>query len=249
MTVVLSYGGGRQTVAICVLVARGILPKPDRIVMADTGRERPGTWAYLAAHVQPLLSPLGLKVEVIPPAAPDPDVWSNGGDIIIPVYTEAGKFSSFCSGTWKRDRVNSYLSGRGGGEKWIGFSVEEGKRIRKALRSDGRSGWQLRFPLAELCLTTPDCLRLVVEYGLPQPAVSACWMCPNQRNSEWREIKTDADLWAKACEMDESLRVDDIEGGGTGVYLHHSRVPLRTADIDAPDGAIARQCGLGTCFV
>jgi hypothetical protein len=32
---VLNYGGGRQTVAICILIARGILPKPDRIVIAE----------------------------------------------------------------------------------------------------------------------------------------------------------------------------------------------------------------------
>ena len=249
MATVLSYGGGRQTTAMCVLIARGVLPRPDRIVMADTGRERPSTWAYLAAHVQPMLSPLGLAVEIVSPANGEPCVHSNAGDLIIPAFTATSKFASFCSGTWKRDRVNSYLSGGGGGEKWIGFAVDEGRRIRKALGSDGRSGWKLRFPLAELCLTTADCLRLVVAHGLPEPAVSSCWMCPNQRNSEWRQIRVDAELWAKACEMDEQIRADDLASGGDGIWLHHSRVPLREADLDAPDGEAARQCGLGMCFV
>src|SRR5205823_5953839 len=44
---VLAYGGGTQTVGMCLLVGTGSLPRPDRIVMADTGREVRSTFAYL----------------------------------------------------------------------------------------------------------------------------------------------------------------------------------------------------------
>lgn len=253
MNSVLSYGGGRQTIAICVLIARGVLPRPDRIVMADTGRENPTTWEYLAAHVRPMLLPLGLVVEVVPPTSPSPDVWSKAGDPIIPVFTETGKYSAFCSGTWKRDRVNSYLSksGERGGEKWLGFALDEGKRIRRAAESDGRSGWKLRFPLTELMLTTEGCLALISSAGYPPPSVSSCWMCPHKRNAEWRAIRDSyPDRFEDACLMDEELRAEDIERGGSGVWLHHSRTPLRAANLDTAESAtLTRQCGLGMCFV
>ena len=37
--IVWSFGGGVQSVAILVLVAEGKLPKPECVVMSDTGRE------------------------------------------------------------------------------------------------------------------------------------------------------------------------------------------------------------------
>ena len=56
-----SYGGGTQSVAIAVLVARGRLPRPELIVMADTGHERQRTWEYTARHVQQIV-----KMRLIP---------------------------------------------------------------------------------------------------------------------------------------------------------------------------------------
>jgi hypothetical protein len=41
---ILSYGGGIQTIAMCVLVAQDRLERPDAIIVADTGREMPTTW-------------------------------------------------------------------------------------------------------------------------------------------------------------------------------------------------------------
>ena len=64
MTTVFSYGGGRQTASIACLIVQGIYPRPDRIVMADTGRENRSTWDYLAKHVQPMLATVGMQVEI-----------------------------------------------------------------------------------------------------------------------------------------------------------------------------------------
>jgi 3'-phosphoadenosine 5'-phosphosulfate sulfotransferase (PAPS reductase)/FAD synthetase len=102
---VLNYGGGRQTVAICLLIAKGILPKPDRIVMADTGRENPTTFEYLDKYVQPLLREHGMQVEIAPRSLAKVDLHSHKGDLLIPAFTKTGKLSAFCSGEWKRDVV------------------------------------------------------------------------------------------------------------------------------------------------
>src|SRR5690242_16471812 len=59
-----SYGGGTQTLAIAILIALGKLPKPDLIVMADTGDEATETWEYTITHVLPLFDALGLVLEI-----------------------------------------------------------------------------------------------------------------------------------------------------------------------------------------
>ena len=64
MSIVMSYGGGKQTVAMVTLVLEGKLQKPDVIVMADTGREVQTTFEYLNRVVQPALKAIGLQVEI-----------------------------------------------------------------------------------------------------------------------------------------------------------------------------------------
>ena len=246
MQTVLSYGGGRQTVAMCVLIVRGVLPKPDRIVMADTGREASSTWDYLSDHVQPLLASVGLSVEVAPHSLATVDLYAHNGDLLLPVYTESGKLPGYCSSEWKRDVVARHLraSGATSGEMWIGFALDEGRRIR----AQERHGWARRYPLRESMLTTAGCVEVVKRHGMPEPPISSCWLCPNRRNEEW--LRLTPDEFEQACRSDEELRAEDMERGGSGVWLHHSRKPLREADLTVREKAgTVRQCGLGMCFV
>src|SRR6188768_436164 len=83
---VMSYGGGRQTIAMAILVARGILPAPDRIVIADTGREAASTWTYMNTYVQPLLDASGLTVERAPHKLATVDLYGLNGDLLIPAF-------------------------------------------------------------------------------------------------------------------------------------------------------------------
>ncbi len=76
-------------------------------------------------------------------------------------------------------------------------------------------------------------------------------MCPNLANEEWRQLRDYSPAnFESACVVDEEVRAEDLAGGGSGVWIHHSRVPLRQADLDVEDRkGPARQCGLGMCFV
>lgn len=250
VTQILSYGGGRQTVAICCLVADGVLPRPDRIVMADTGREAATTWAYLASYVRPMLAEIGMVVEIAPRSLATVDLHGKNGDLLLPVYTATGKFRGWCSGEWKREVRNRYLRSKGvvGGDLWIGYALDERERISRMLASNRAEPYDKRFPLAELMLATRDAVELVQRRGLPEPPHSSCWCCPHRRNAEWRRLRDEAPHeFEMACDLDDELRADDPEHA---VYLHHSRVPLRLADLDAPDSREpSRQCGLGMCFV
>jgi hypothetical protein len=242
---ILNYGGGQATVAACVLVAQGKLPRPNRIVIADTGREKTSTWDYLTEVMEPFLAHYGLKVEIAPRSLAYVDLYSHQGTLLIPVYTPTGKFSAYCSGEWKASVVTRYLRQQGikSHTSWIGFTLDEQRRIKS---HEGR-----KYPLVDLMLTKQDCKNIITDAGLPMPYPSACWMCPNQRDSEWRDVRDNyPDDWEAACQLDEAIREEDIASGRDGVWLHKSRVPLREADLDQPDEDYAdRQCGLGMCMI
>jgi hypothetical protein len=247
---VLNYGGGFQTIAAAILIKRGVLPRPDRIVCADTGREARSTWDYLDAYTRPLLATVGLAVEVAPHSLATVDLYAHNGDLLLPVFTETGKFSAYCSGEWKKAVVQRYLRGQGVGPatvvtNWIGYAWDERRRIRD---NHGEGCWLRRFPLVELGLTKADCRVIIADEGLPTPVSSSCWMCPHRSNAEWRHVRDNLpEQWQEAIALDEAIREDDQRHA---VYLHQSRIPLWRADLDAADRKEPnRQCSLGLCMV
>ena len=163
MSEILSYGGGTQTVAMCLLVMRGLLPKPDAIIAADTGREMPTTWAYANEHMQPRMAAMGLALHIAPHSLATVDLYAHNGDLLVPTYTATGKLQTYCSNEWKARVVERYarrvLNLPKPYVNWIGFSLDEAKRVK------GHGG--RRYPLLDLHLTRADCLRIIADAGLP----------------------------------------------------------------------------------
>jgi hypothetical protein len=241
--VILNYGGGRQSVAICVLIAQGALPMPDRIVMARVAREYPRTFEYLDAHTQPLLARVGAKVEVIDPDSRVPGDYyqyadgSLGTTPLTPGWTATqGRLPALCSGHWKRDLIHRWLRAQGYGpkrpiEQWIGFSVEERRRAKGASRVQ----WiRLGYPLlTRVPLRAEHCVRIVERAGLPLPKKSRCYDCANQSSADWREMRDeDPELFQLAVRRDHALRLRDPEHN---LYLHHGGVPLDQASLEDRD--------------
>jgi hypothetical protein len=244
-----SSGGGVQSTAIAVLVAQGRLPKPDAIVIADTGREQSAVWAYLEAHVQPLLATVGLRVEIAPHSLATVDLYGKNRDVLIPAFTRTGKLPTYCSNEWKRRVVLRYLRQQGYGprrpvETWIGISLDEADRMKP---SD--TAWQsLSYPLIDLApMTRQACYGVVASAGLPKPPRSSCWMCPHHTNAEWRQIRDHAPKdWQRALALERSLQAQDA-----GLSLHRSGQPLGEAPIDEDQRQLSfalEECG-GVCFL
>lgn len=269
MVEILNYGGGRQTVAECILVKRGLLSKPDRVVIADTGRENQSTWDYLEEVTKPLLASVGLAVEIAPRSLAYVDLYGHNGDLLLPVYTKDGKLSSFCSDEWKASVIKRYLHLGELGYKsaeiatmpqmnikqvmkkridtkfvnWIGFAWDERSRIKV---TEGK-----RFPLCDKMLTKSDCIDIIQSEGVPLPSPSSCWICPHKHNWQWRILRDKyPNDFEQACLLDEQIRAWDIEQGNSGVWIHESRMPLRSANLEAEDRkGLVRQCGLGLCMI
>ncbi len=239
----LSYGGGIQSVAMVVLVARGELSLPDAVVIADTGREIPNTFEYAREHVIPLLASVGLQLHVAGHELATVDLYAKNGDLLLPVFTQTGKLPGFCSSEWKARVVDRYvrrqLGWTGSYLTWIGYSLDERRRARP---DPAR-----RYPLLELSLTRADCERIIINAGLPLPSKSRCYMCPHQSPDEWMEVRADPELWKAAVEVDEEVAAWDDT-----VYLHQSRKRLRDLnddDMRIDDKVTYRQCGLGMCYL
>jgi PP-loop superfamily ATP-utilizing enzyme len=247
--VVFNYGGGRQTVAMCIMIAKGVLPKPDIIVIADTGRENPSTWEYLETHMRPLMREHGLEIHIASHELSKVDLHDRLGNLQLPVFTKTGKMKHFCSTEWKKRVVRRYLRQQGiaGGTQWLGLAFDEKKRwTRVHNRVD--KGYRILCPLVDLMINTQACLEIIKAANLPIPHHSSCFMCPNKRNAEWRHIKDNyPEEWQKAIEIDREIRLMDRENG---VFLHYSLKPLEEADLAPDEGdKVMQQCSLGVCFV
>lgn len=229
---------------MCLLIARGKLPRPDYAVIADTGREAQSTWDYLNERVGPFMErEVGLTIEIAPHSLATVDVYDSNGGPLMPLWTSGGQLRTFCSNEWKARVSQRYLRAKGikSATTWIGFSQEETHRPH----GTGTAPWFQRYPLRELMLTRFDCEDIIQAQGWPIPFKSACWMCPQHTNEEWRELRANQPVqFAMACDLDEELAENDERDG---VWLHHSRTRLRSADLDAVDRKYApRQCGLGS---
>lgn len=236
-----SFGGGTQSVALLVLVAQGELPKPERIVMADTRHEGSATWAYLDEIVRPLVARLGIPLDIVSEPKSGQWVFSTRDGVeymMLPAYTPTGKLSRpICSSRWKRRVINRHLRVMGYGSsrpvlQWLGMSFDELDRMKDS----GRKWIKTAYPLVDLRLRRDEAIERVRRFGLPTPPRSSCYFCPNRTNSEWLDLYRNwPDDWAKAVETDKEIRDWDIKRGESGLWLHRDRVPLDQVDLEQPD--------------
>ena len=255
---VFSTGGGTQSTAISALIIQGELPKPDLIVIADTGKEMPTTWEYLDAVVRPALRSIGLEVHRVKTCD-----WARervkgmftNDTLQIPAFSNItgnpSKLSAFCSSHWKQESINRYLSSafrltRSKYKKWIGFSLDETNRVLRMQKGNEWGAGLIRFPLVyDVPTKRQAAIKIVEKMGWPTPPRSRCWMCPNQSDYEWAEVKENhPKLFSEAIDMDESIRLRDPHA-----FLHSTIKPLREADLSKPDDLFSGSCPSGECFL
>lgn len=258
MIEVFSTGGGSQSCCISVMILQGKLPRPDFVIIADTGREMPTTWDYLDNVTRPAFAKVGLEIHRIKSsefAAP----WGRGlfatsGQLMVPAFSnltgEPSKLSAFCSGAWKGEAIDRWLSlthgiTRSKYRKWIGFSMDETTRILKMQKGKEYKGGLIRFPLVETFTRRHEAIKIVEEHGWPTPPRSRCFDCPNQSDMEWSEVKQDyPPLFQAAINRDEQIRETD-----KNAFLHSSVTPLKDANLDPSEDLFSAGCPSGECFL
>lgn len=245
--IVWSYGGGTQTAAIAVLILQGKLPRPDLVVMADTGREISSTWDYLRDVVQPALDGIGLTIDIAGHDLSNHDLWNSDDYLLIPAFTsqaDGGKLPTYCSNEWKQRVIRRHLRNQGVNDcdVWLGMSTDEIERIKPS----GAKWYRHAYPLIDLVPTSRvNCAALVVSFGWPAPPKSRCWMCPNQSPRMWADMRRELpDEFAKAVAFEEEIQERDQH-----LWLHRSMIPLTDAvDITDQQPSLFDGCDSGYCF-
>ena len=213
--VVVAYGMGVDSTAMLIgLHQRGI--RPDLILFADTGGEKPDTYLYAPIIRQWLRDVDFPQFEVVryqPPIAPYDSLfgecWKNN---TLPSL--AFRMKS-CSIKWKRVPQDRRV------QKWKPAIEcwEAGKRVRKLIGFDATENrrrygdrgndplYQHWYPLMDWQMDREACKRLIADAGLPVPVKSACFFCPASKRPELVELSTRyPDLHGRSLALESRYR-------------------------------------------
>lgn len=229
--VAVSFGGGVNSAAMVV----GMLERkerPDWILFADTGGERPETYAFLDTF-RGYLAKHDLALTVV----------SNGGrgqgatleenclmrhELPSLAYGFKG-----CSVKWKRQPMDRWLRDQpevsaawGRGElvtRCIGIDAGETKRAK--LPPDNK--WTYRYPLVEWGWDRAACVAACDRHGL-RPGKSSCFFCPAAKKAEIRDLATrHPDLFARAVAIERNAVTHTVRGlGRTWSWESYMRQPM-----------------------
>ena len=248
---VISLGAGVQSSVMALMAAEGLIkPMPDYAIFADTGWEPRGVYEHLTW----LETQLPFRVHRVQKRNLRDDILAGVNHTghafhSIPVFVRSpagvtGVAKRQCTTDYKLEPIFTGLRdllGLGYGQQipdrmwvelWIGISLDEVMRMKPS-----RNHWiEHYWPLIDHQMTRYQCMEWFAERHpdrtLPR---SACIGCPYRTNSEWADMKVrDVESWADAIMVDEALRsaVSTQRFDGE-VYLHRSRTPLATVNLDS----------------
>ncbi|MFD6434304.1 phosphoadenosine phosphosulfate reductase [Streptomyces venezuelae] len=238
-----SYGGGWQSTAALVLAARGELDYRT-FLMANVGddSEHPGTLRYLKHYALPYAAEHGIEMIVLDRIMKRTgerrtlyeDLTRPGSrSLKIPVRMSNGAPGTrSCTASFKIKVIGDELKRRGATAErpatvGIGISLDEIERANKR-RCEPHE--RIEYPLLERGIRRIDCARIIRSAGLPLPPKSACWFCPFKRPESWHDMRrTEPDLFAKACQLEDLLNERRDLLGKDHVYLTRFGQPLRKA--------------------
>lgn len=217
---VVAWGAGLNSTALVVgFVERGV--RPDLILFADTGGEKPQTYDYLDAF-RGYLGREGFPDLVVvrkPGRTLEEDCLDNE---FLPSL--AYGFKS-CSDKYKIRPQDAYVSrwepaircwdAGGKVRKAIGYDAGPRDRERARIRETRRYAFE--YPLIAWGWDRPACERAVVRSGLLVPEKSACFFCPATKKHELVELaRRHPDLTRRAVEMEAVARpnLETVKGLG-----------------------------------
>lgn len=247
------------------LSARGVLPKVDYAIFADTGWEPRAVYTHLDRLEREIAAPAGIPVLRVSAGNIRDDALNPGHRFAsMPLHIlnqdgRPGMGRRQCTSEYKikpiKTKVRELLGypyparipKDGFVEQWVGISTDE---FHRAKDSDVKY-MRNRHPLIDLNWTRSDCLRYLASLGMPDTPKSSCLGCPYHGNHQWRHLRDHSPTeWEDVVAFDAAIRKGNARANATGnrllgeAFLHRSRVPLDQAPIDhvtAAEWAAAQQ--------
>ncbi len=233
---IVNYGGGVDSTAMLIeFKRRGI--RPDVILFANTGNEKPRTYEYVRMFHRWLLANGMPGVMCVRRRKSRPSKTGPGYRTLEGNCLQNGTLPSLafrrpgCSLKWKVEPMDRWLSTwapavecwayGGKPRKAIGYDAgpKDSRRAVNRLEDDRFTYW---YPLREWGWTREDCEREILAEGLPLPPKSACYFCPASQKDEVRELAREQPLlFMRAIAMEDNARpnLQTIKGlGGCGSW-------------------------------
>jgi hypothetical protein len=240
-----SYGAGTNSTAMLIKAVEHKMPV-DLILFADTGGERPDTYAYrdlfsewMESHGYPAIITVRESVTL------EADCLRRKA---LPAIAYGFKT---CSQRWKNRPQERFIKNwHRAQEAWrkgekviklVGFDADEPHRANRA--SD--EGYQNRYPLIEWKMGREECIAAIQAAGLPLPGKSSCFYCPNMEDHEIRDLMLRyPDLAERARQMELNAELTDIKGlGRSFAWRHLMDFYDRQAEFDFSTVINREQCG------
>lgn len=208
--IMVSYGAGTNSTALLVETVRRGEPV-DAILFADTGGERPGTYAYaemfsawLVARGYPAI--IKIKKGGIPETL-EQNCLRNA---TLPSLAFGRKACSHKYKIEPQDKwANNWPPARAAwaeGQKvikLIGYDIDEPHRA--AIPESEKFAY--RYPLLEWGWGRDECVRAIAAAGLPQPGKSSCFFCPSMTKGEILQLRKEhPDLLIRALNIESNAK-------------------------------------------
>lgn len=212
---VVAYGAGVDSTAVLVGMAeRGV--RPDPILFADTGGEKPETYAYLPvmnAWLRSVDFPEIVVVRYAPVRAPYTTLEGKcEANETLPSLAFGGKS---CSLVFKKEPQNKFcrswapaVTAWAAGRKVVkAIGYDNGKADSRRSKIADDASYSYWYPLREWGWDREECKRRIAAAGLPLPMKSACWFCPASKKPEVDWLAAEhPDLFARAIAMEDLAR-------------------------------------------
>ena len=234
---IVSYGAGTNSTALLVEMVRRGEPC-GAIVFADTGGERPETYAYakmfsawLVVHGYPAIV----------------TVQNDGMHRTLEAECLTNKrlpsvvfgYKS-CSDKYKRRPFAKWLKAQALGDVTvcIGFDADEPHRADRGAASG--DPYAKRYPLIEWDIGRDECLDTIRSAGLPLPGKSACFFCPNSKAHEILSLPQP--LIDRALKIEANAELTAMKGLGRGwrwadlIRADRAQMDLFTCHAEMPCG-------------
>ncbi len=211
MVHILQFGGGINSVALAVRMVREQMPL-DYILFSDTLGEKPETYLYIEVLNKFLEANNYPKIIKLPPYKPEG------------LYGECMRLKRLpsivygfksCSEKWKRRPYLKFLKENGLKEvtAYKGYDISEDHRVKDY----NNKKETVLFPLITWEMDRMDCVKEIIDAGLPLPPKSACFFCPSMRKQEVQDLKKQSPaLMAAAIRMEQNAKSTLITVRGLG---------------------------------
>jgi hypothetical protein len=247
---IVAFGGGVDSTAMIIGLYEQKRPI-DLILFADTGGERPETYAHIEKFSQWCISKGLPAITIVKRVRRDGSLESLEQECHrrTNLPSIAYGFKS-CSQKHKIAPQDKYLNHwtpakevwKTGQKcvKYVGYDANESHRAENAAKRDDPK-YTYEYPLIEWDWDRDECLAVMAKHGFINIGKSACFFCPSSKKTEVIELyNKHPDLFNRAIAIEEQADLTTIKGLGRRyawknlIELHLQNQPLPNVGFELP---------------